>query len=78
MITKVGITDICSKLELNNPIKKQNPVAKKHSDDNISQFSFAKNTFNLGGDGRVIYDAVQSNGKPLPLWISFLVDVIAI
>jgi len=58
--------------KVNNPIKKQNPVAKKHSDDNISQFSFAKNTFNLGGDGRVIYDAVQSNGKPLPLWISFL------
>ena len=58
--------------KVNNPIKQQNPVAKKYGDDSVSQFSFAKNTFNLGGDGRVIYDAVQSNGKPLPLWINFL------
>ena len=58
--------------KVNNPIKRQNPVAKKYGDDSVGQFSFAKNTFNLGGDGRVIYDAVQSNGKPLPLWINFL------
>ena len=58
--------------KVNNPIKQQNPVAKKYGDDSVSQFSFARNTFNLGGDGRVIYDAVQSNGKPLPLWINFL------
>ena len=58
--------------KVNNPIKRQNPVAKKYGDDSVSQFSFARNTFNLGGDGRVIYDAVQSNGKPLPLWINFL------
>ena len=58
--------------KVNNPIKRQNPVVKKYGDDSIGQFSFAKNTFNLGGDGRVIYDAVQSNGKPLPLWINFL------
>ena len=58
--------------KVNNPIKQQNPVAKKFGDDSVSQFSFARNTFNLGGDGRVIYDAVQSNGKPLPLWINFL------
>ena len=58
--------------KVNNPIKRQNPVAKKYGDDSVSQFSFATNTFNLGGDGRVIYDAVQSNGKPLPLWINFL------
>ena len=58
--------------KVNNPIKRQNPVVKKYGDDSVSQFSFAKNTFNLGGDGRVIYDAVQSNGKPLPLWINFL------
>ena len=58
--------------KVNNPIKRQNPVVKKYGDDSVGQFSFAKNTFNLGGDGRVIYDAVQSNGKPLPLWINFL------
>ena len=58
--------------KVNNPIKRQKPIAKKYGDDSVSQFSFAKNTFNLGGDGRVIYDAVQSNGKPLPLWINFL------
>ena len=58
--------------KVNNPIKRQNPVVKKYGDNSVSQFSFAKNTFNLGGDGRVIYDAVQSNGKPLPLWINFL------
>ena len=58
--------------KVNNPIKRQNPVVKKYGDDSVSQFSFARNTFNLGGDGRVIYDAVQSNGKPLPLWINFL------
>ena len=58
--------------KINNPIKQQNPVVKKYGDDSVSQFSFARNTFNLGGDGRVIYDAVQSNGKPLPLWINFL------
>ena len=58
--------------KVHNPIKRQNPVAKKYGDDSVSQFSFARNTFNLGGDGRVIYDAVQSNGKPLPLWINFL------
>ena len=48
------------------------PIAKKHDDENISQFAFAKNTFELDGAGRVIYDAVQSNGKPLPRWITFL------
>ena len=58
--------------KVNNPIKRQNPVVKKYGDDSVGQFSFARNTFNLGGDGRVIYDAVQSNGKPLPLWINFL------
>ncbi len=58
--------------KVNNPIKRQNPVVKKYGDDSVGQFSFAKNTFNLGGDGRIIYDAVQSNGKPLPLWINFL------
>jgi len=57
---------------IKNPIKRQNPVAKKYGDDSVSQFSFARNTFELGGEGRVIYDAVQSNGKPLPSWINFL------
>ena len=63
LIKEIGVGGIVTIKAVGNPIKKQNPVAKKHSDDNISQFSFAKNTFNLGGDGRVIYDAVQSNGK---------------
>ncbi len=58
--------------KIKNPIKRQNPIAKKYGDDSVSQFSFAKNTFELGGDGRVIYDAVQNNGKPLPSWITFL------
>ena len=57
---------------IKNPIKRQNPVAKKYGDDSVSQFSFARDTFELGGEGRVIYDAVQSNGKPLPSWIKFL------
>ncbi len=57
---------------IKNPIKRQNPVAKKYGDDSVSQFSFARDTFELGGEGRVIYDAIQSNGKPLPSWINFL------
>ncbi len=58
--------------KVKKPIKNQNPIAKKHDDENINQFAFAKNTFELDGAGRVIYDAVQSNGEPLPRWITFL------
>ena len=58
--------------KVKKPIKNQNPIAKKHDDENINQFAFTKNTFELDGAGRVIYDAVQSNGKPLPRWITFL------
>jgi len=58
--------------KIKNPIKKQNPIAKKYGDESVSQFAFASNTFELGGEGRVIYDAVQANGKPLPSWITFL------
>ena len=58
--------------KVKNPIKRQNPVAKKYGDDSVGQFSFARDTFELGGEGRVIYDALQGDGKPLPSWISFL------
>ncbi len=58
--------------KVKNPIKRQNPVAKKYGDDSVGQFSFARDTFELGGEGRVIYDAFQGDGKPLPSWISFL------
>ena len=45
---------------------------KKNVEGRTSQFSFAENTFELDGEGRTLYDAILSNNKPLPNWITFL------
>ncbi len=58
--------------KIKKPIKNQNPVVKKNVEGRTSQFSFAENTFELDGEGRTLYDALLSNDKPLPNWITFL------
>ncbi len=58
--------------KIKKPIKNQNPVAKKNESNRSSQFTFSEKTFELEGEGRVIYDALLSNDKPLPTWITFL------
>ena len=50
----------------------QNPIAKINVGNRSSQFTFSEKTFELEGEGRVIYDALLSNDKPLPTWITFL------
>ena len=58
--------------KLKKPIKNQNPVVKHYGDESISQFSFDIDTFDLQGEGRIVYDAFLKDGSPLPLWLSFL------
>ena len=58
--------------KIKKPIKNQNPVAKINEGNRSSQFTFSEKTFELEGEGRVIYDALLSNDKPLPTWITFL------
>ena len=58
--------------KIRKPIKNQNPIVKKNSEGRTSQFSFSEKTFDLEGEGRTIYDALLSNNKPLPSWITFL------
>ncbi len=58
--------------KIRKPIKNQNPVVKKNNEGRTSQFSFSEKTFDLEGEGRTIYDALLSNNKPLPSWITFL------
>ena len=58
--------------KIKKPIKNQNPVVKRDGGSRVSQFSFSDNTFVLEGEGRVIYSASLSSGKPLPSWITFL------
>ena len=58
--------------KIKKPIKNQNPVVKRDGGSRISQFSFSDNTFVLEGEGRIIYSASLSSGKPLPSWITFL------
>ena len=57
-----------------HPLKEvnQNPIVKKNDEGRTSQFSFSEKTFDLEGEGRTIYDALLSNNKPLPSWITFL------
>jgi len=57
---------------IKKPIGNQNPIAKRHGDSNVSQFSFSEKTFELEGEGRVKYNASLYNDKPLPSWITFL------
>ena len=58
--------------KIRKPIKDQNPIVKKNNEGRTSQFSFSEKTFDLDGEGRTIYDALLSNDKPLPSWITFL------
>ena len=58
--------------KIRKPIKNQNPIVKKNNEGRTSQFSFSEKTFDLEGEGRTIYDALLSNNKPLPSWITFL------
>ncbi len=58
--------------KIRKPIKNQNPIVKKNDEGRTSQFSFSEKTFDLEGEGRTIYDALLSNNKPLPSWITFL------
>ena len=58
--------------KLKKPIKNQNPVVKHYGDESTSQFTFDVGTFDLEGEGRVVYDASLIDGSPLPLWLSFL------
>jgi len=58
--------------KIRKPIKNQNPIVKKNNEGRTSQFSFSEKTFDLEGEGRTIYDALLSNDKPLPSWITFL------
>ena len=57
---------------IKKPIGNQNPIAKKHGESSVSQFSFSEKTFELEGEGRVTYNASLDNDKPLPSWITFL------
>jgi len=58
--------------KLKKPIKNQNPVVKHYGDESVSQFAFDIETFDLQGEGRIVYDASLKDGSPLPLWLSFL------
>ena len=57
---------------IKKPIRNQEPIAKRHGDSSVSQFSFSEKTFELEGEGRVTYNASLANDKPLPSWITFL------
>ena len=58
--------------KIKKPIKNQKPIAIRHGDSSVSQFSFSEKTFELEGEGRVTYNASLADNKPLPSWITFL------